>query len=169
MKMQWEELAVNTGENNLATLDPKLQNVVEPYDLFFIEDLTPRLQQLVAGGGIQEGQLVAQCLHTTTTLSINELDEPMLVADIYRTLNKLAPRVHDYLHNSPMRTKNLCADDKRCDRNADAHIKAFLTGSPTATCLIRNGELVLGQWQRISFIDFDGPRTRKIMVQISGV
>lgn len=169
MKFLWEELAIGTGENNLAALDPKLQSFVEPYDLFFIEDLTARLQQLAANSGIQNGQLVAQCLHTTTTLSINELDEPMLVADIYRTLNKLAPRVQDYLHNSPMRTKNLCADDKRCDRNADAHIKSFLIGNPSATCLIRQGQLVLGQWQRVSFIDFDGPRNRKIMVQISGV
>lgn len=168
MKIFWEDLTLQTTENNLAQLDSKLAQFTQPYDFFFIEDLSERFQESVTRSGIQNGQITAQSMHTTTALSINELDEPMLVMDIHRALLAIAPKVNDYLHNSPMRTKNRCESDYKCDRNADAHIKAFLIGNPTTQVLVREGKLVLGRWQRVSFIDFDGPRERKITLQISG-
>ena len=100
-------------------------------------------------------------------ISINELDEPMLLMDIQRKLREIAPRVQDYLHNSALRTVNRC-EGITCDRNADSHLKAFLIGNPWTTCLIRDSKLILGRWQRISFVDFDGPQERKITVQIMG-
>ncbi len=168
MKTFWNEMTIATSDNNLVSHDPKLKQFVGQFDLFSIHDLTEKFQALTRESGIRNGILTAQSLHTTTIISVNELDEPMLVMDIHRALTQIAPRVHDYLHNSPLRTKNRCEDDNRCDRNADAHIKAFVTGGPIAQLLVRDGELVLGRWQRISFIDFDGPRDRKVLLQIMG-
>lgn len=168
MRTYWKELTISTGDNNLPTLDPKLKQFVGPQDIFFIEDLTEQFQQLVAESKITDGLFTAQVMHTTTVLSVNELDEPMLLMDIHRALSEIAPRVNDYLHNSPLRTKNRCAEDNRCDRNADAHVKSFLIGNATTSLLVRDGKLLLGRWQRISVIDFDGPRQRRLVVQILG-
>ncbi|MBI2344424.1 MAG: YjbQ family protein [Deltaproteobacteria bacterium] len=168
MKTFWHDLVVQTTENNLAELDPKLAQFVERHHFFYLRDLTQTFQALVTESGIRDGLFTAQSMHTTAVLSLNELDEPMLVMDLLRTLETLAPKVNDYLHNSKLRTKNLCAEDNKCDRNADAHIKAFLSGGPTASALVRHGELVLGRWQRFAFIDYDGPRDRRITIQIIG-
>jgi secondary thiamine-phosphate synthase enzyme len=92
----------------------------------------------------------------------------MLLGDIHKCLGNLVPHLNDYLHNSKLRTKTLCVDDYKCDRNADAHIKSFLIGGHTTSLLVRNGELVLGKWQRVTMIDFDGPRKRKLTVQVLG-
>lgn len=168
MKFHWEDLVVPTGECNLNELDPKLKQFMGDYDMFHITDLTERFESIIDKSGIMNGQITAQCMHTTTVLAINELDEPMLLMDLHRNMLKFAPRVEDYLHNSAMRTVNRCDDDLKCDRNADAHIKAFMVGNQTNTMLIREGKLVKGRWQRIAFIDFDGPRDRNVMVQVSG-
>lgn len=168
MKIFWKDHVVSTQENNLAALDPKLAKFVEKHHFFSLHDLTETFQQLVAESGIRNGLFTAQSMHTTAVLSVNELDEPMLVMDICRTLDRLTPKVEDYLHNSPLRTKNLCEEDNKCDRNADAHIKAYISGGPVASVLVREGTLVLGRWQRVAFVDYDGPRDRRITVQILG-
>lgn len=164
MKIFWKDHVVSTQENNLAALDPKLAKFVEKHHFFSLHDLTETFQQLVTESGIRNGLFTAQSMHTTTVLSVNELDEPMLVMDICRTLDRLTPKTEDYLHNSPLRTKHL----NEADSNADAHIKAYLSGGPTASALVRDGKLVLGRWQRFAFVDYDGPRDRKITVQILG-
>lgn len=169
MKFVTEEWSITTTKNNLAEWDAKLNKVVGDGDFFYVLDLTEKLQKKADASGIQNGQMTAQVLHTTCVLSVNELNEPMLLGDICRKMEDEVPKANDYLHNSSMRTVNLCADDHKCDRNADAHLKAFLVGNHTATLLIQNGKLVLGQWQRFCLIDFDGPRTRKLVVQFSGV
>ena len=112
MKMFWEDLVIDTQENNFVELDPKLKQFVEGFEFFYIKDLTDHCRALVTKSGIQNGFMTAQTLHTTTVISTNELDEPMLLMDIHRALKQIAPRVSDYLHNSPLRTAN------RCDRTS---------------------------------------------------
>lgn len=167
MTVYYRDLQLETQQVNLADLDPKLTQFLGPHDFFFIEDLGDRFRALVKDSGVRDGVLTAQVLHTTTVLSVNELDEPMLLGDINRCLSHLVPHLNDYLHNSKLRSKNLC-DNYTCDRNADAHIKSFLIGGHSASLLVRDGELVLGKWQRVTMIDFDGPRSRKLMVQVMG-
>lgn len=168
MKIMWHDLVIQTNDNNLAELDPKLAQFVERHHFFSLHDLTDSFQDVVTANHMQNGVFTAQSHHTTAVLSINELDEPMLIMDIQRTLEAIAPKVQDYLHNSKLRTKNLCAEDNKCDRNADAHIKAYLSGGPSVSLLVRDGNLVLGKWQRVAFIDYDGPRARKITIQMMG-
>lgn len=168
MKVFYKDLTLETVQINLAQLDAKLTPFLGQHDCFYIEDLCDTFRAIVKESGVKNGVLNAQVLHTTSVLSVNELDEPMLLGDINKCLGTLVPHLNDYLHNSKLRTKNLCADDYKCDRNADAHIKSFLIGGQTVNLLVRDGALVLGKWQRVTLIDFDGPRSRKLMVQVMG-
>ncbi|MDP2599826.1 MAG: secondary thiamine-phosphate synthase enzyme YjbQ [Deltaproteobacteria bacterium] len=168
MKIKFENIRVGTEQNNLMNLDVKLTPYIGEHNFFCVQDLTEMFHEMVSRSGIQNGSFIAQILHTTCVLSVNELDEPMLLGDISRQLEKHVPKIADYLHNSKLRTANLCEDDYKCDRNADAHIKSFLIGNHTMTLLVRDGKLVLGRWQRVGLVDFDGPRNRDLVVQISG-
>jgi len=88
--------------------------------------------------------------HTTSAIMINESFDPAVVDDINYFLSKLAPKEGDYNH---------------LEGNSDAHIKSSLIG-PSKTVIVENGRLVLGTWQGIFFLEFDGPRTRTVNVKL---
>jgi len=168
MRSYYKDISFKTGQNNLLDLEPKLADHVEDLDFFHIEDLTEQAYDWVRDSGIQNGVLTVQAMHTTCVISVNELNEPCLLGDINKFLRKMMPRTEPYLHNSSMRTVNLCEDDTTCDRNADSHLKSFLFGSPSQSLIIRDGKPLFGQWQRLCFIDMDGPRQRQLVIQIIG-
>lgn len=168
MRSYYKTVELNTQQINLHELEPKLVSHLQDYDFFHVTDLTEQSAAWVNESGMKDGLLTVFVHHTTCILSINELDEPCLLGDINQHLRDEIPKNKSYLHNGPLRWKNLCEDDDKCDRNADAHIKSFLYGSPSQTMIIRNGKVVWGQWQRLCLIDFDGPRKRNISVQIIG-
>lgn len=168
LRFLYESLVIETRQQNLTDLDPQLTNHLHPSDCFSLHDLTVQLKAFVKKSGFSDGVLVTQIQHTSATLVVNELDEPMLLGDIMKKMRLLVPKEDSYLHNSPLRTVNLCEEDTHCDRNADAHVKATLLGCPSISLIVRNGQLVLGQWQRIALLDFDGPRRREVLVQLMG-
>jgi len=88
--------------------------------------------------------------HTTAGITINEGADPDVCTDIVTTLNELVPPHAGYRH---------------MEGNADSHVKASLMGS-SVSVIIDQGNLVLGTWQKIFFCEFDGPRTRKVLVKI---
>jgi len=83
---------------------------------------------------------------------INENYDPSICDDILNALEKLIPKDAGYKHD-------------RIDDNAHAHIKSGILG-PSQSIPIKNGELQLGTWQGIALADFDGPRERRVIVQI---
>lgn len=168
MKIFYHEFGLKTGQNNLYELQENLADQIQDLDYFHITDFTEDCYQWVEKSGIQDGLLTVQVLHTTCLISINELDEPCLLGDINNYLREELPKTRQYLHNGPLRHKNLCAEDTKCDRNGDAHMKSFLYGTPTQSVLIKNGKPIFGEWQRMCMIDLDGPRDRKVMVQVMG-
>lgn len=168
MRCFYKTLEVKTDQNNLLGLEPKLVDYIKEFDYFSIIDLTEQSREWVRESGIRDGLLTVQAMHTTCVVSINELDEPCLLGDINQHLREAVPKNKPYLHNSKIRTKNLCASDTKCDRNGDAHLKAFLYGGPTQTVIVQNGQPSWGTWQRLCMIDLDGPRERKILVQVMG-
>lgn len=168
MNSYFKQVELKTHQNNLLDLEPKLAPYLEDVDFFSITDFTDDSHQWVLESKIQNGLLTVQSMHTTCVVSMNELDEPCLLGDLTVQLRESVPKTKSYLHNSGIRTKNLCEDDDKCDRNADAHIKASLYGSASQTVIIRDGKPLFGKWQRLCFIDFDGPRDRRVMVQIIG-
>jgi secondary thiamine-phosphate synthase enzyme len=127
-------------------------------------DLTDRLQLLVADAAIGVGFLNVQTLHTTTAVIVNE-HEPLLLTDFQALLEARAPDDGRYRHDDPrLRTVNLTEDERS---NGHAHCRAL--GLPTSVGLnIAGGQLVLGRWQRLFFVELDGPRQRELSVLMFG-
>ena len=169
LKVSYQKFRIETKQQNLTVMDPRLADFIRPMDYFYIHDLTADLQEMVAGSKIRDGQILVQILHTSATLVVNELDEPMLLMDLVKKLGSMVPKDAEYFHNGPLRQVNLCADDFHCDRNGDAHVKASLFGHPSVTLIVRDGQLALGQWQKVAMVEFDGPRPREVLAQVMGI
>lgn len=127
-------------------------------------DLTDRLQSLVSDAVLRTGVVNVQTLHTTSAVVINE-HEPLLLTDFEALLERTAPRDGRYRHDDPaVRTVNLTAEERA---NGHAHCRALLL--PSSVCLnVVKGQLVLGQWQRIFFVELDGPREREVSILAFG-
>jgi len=115
-------------------------------------DITSDVKQFVNESGIKDGVCYVYIPHTTAGVTINEGADPAVVKDILSTLNKLIPQNAGYLH---------------MEGNSDAHIKTSLMG-PSQAILIEGGKLLLGTWQAIFFCEFDGARSRKVLIKVMG-
>jgi len=116
-------------------------------------DITSKVRSLVGKSGITKGDAIVYCPHTTAAITINENADPSVLHDILLTLEELLPQ-----HRSGYR---------HFEGNSDSHCKSSLIGC-SEQILIENGSLVLGTWQGIFFCEFDGPRSRKVYIQIRG-
>ena len=127
-------------------------------------DITEKIQKKIKKSGIKNGVINIQSLHTTMSIIVNEA-EPLLISDMKKLLEKLAPRTMKYMHdNFEIRTVNMC--DGEC-ANGHSHNKAIHL--PTSTMLnIVKSSLQLGTWQRIFAIELDRSRSRKVALQIIG-
>lgn len=131
----------------------------ETVDPIQILDITGQVRDWLATTGIREGLLTVTSLHTTARVNVNER-EPQLEKDIVTWLKRFVPKDGDWLHN-------LVAVDGR--DNAHSHILGLFMNS-SETIPIAGGEMVLGSWQAIFFIELDGPRERRgLELQIMGV
>ncbi|RMG70448.1 MAG: YjbQ family protein [Nitrospirae bacterium] len=115
-------------------------------------DITRKVQDVIESSGVTEGICVVYVPHTTAGVTINEGADPSVKEDILMMLEKLVPHRASYAH---------------MEGNSDAHIQATLVGS-SVTLLISSGRAQLGTWQSLFFCEFDGPRTRKVLVKITG-
>jgi secondary thiamine-phosphate synthase enzyme len=113
-------------------------------------DITSKIQMLVSDSGIKEGTVQIFIPHTTAAVTINENADPTVQSDILNYLEKLIPMNSGFKHS---------------EGNSDAHIKSSLVGSQQSV-FITSGKLVLGTWQGIYFCEFDGPRTRHVIIKI---
>ena len=116
-------------------------------------DITAEIVAAVAKTDIDAGMAIVFCPHTTAGITINENADPDVPHDILLTLEELIPH-----HRSGYR---------HGEGNSDAHVKSSLVGA-SETILIQNGQLKLGTWQGIYFCEFDGPRSRKVHLRITG-
>jgi secondary thiamine-phosphate synthase enzyme len=118
----------------------------------FVE-ITDRVRQHVQQSGIQAGTVTVFVPHTTAGVTINENADPDVVHDMLLTLKRLIPQDS--------------AGFRHAERNSDSHVKASMMGS-SCHVIINDGQLVLGTWQGIYLCEFDGPRTRTVMLQVTG-
>ncbi len=116
-------------------------------------DITGQVRSFVSQSGITNGDAIVYCPHTTAAITINENADPSVPHDILLTLEELLP------HHRP--------GYRHSEGNSDAHCKSSLLGC-SEQILIRDESLNLGTWQGIFFCEFDGPRSRKVMLQIRG-
>ncbi|HPD33167.1 MAG TPA: secondary thiamine-phosphate synthase enzyme YjbQ, partial [Bacteroidota bacterium] len=115
-----------------------------------IIDITQYVQNVVASANIKEGTCIIYVPHTTCGIFINEDADPSVVQDIENTLERLVPWQAHYSH---------------IEGNSAAHIKSVLVGTHQIV-IIENNHLLLGTWQGIFLAEFDGPRTRRVIVKI---
>ena len=114
-------------------------------------DITGQVRKIVASGNVQNGLCQIFVPHTTAGVTINENADPDVVTDMLAALGKMVPDLH-YRHS---------------EGNSPAHVKSSLVGC-SITVPISEGRLCLGTWQGIYFCEFDGPRSRKVWVQLVG-
>jgi secondary thiamine-phosphate synthase enzyme len=128
----------------LKTLSVKTSKRVE------LLDITHLIEKVISESGIKSGLCTLFVPHTTAAVTINENADPSVKSDIVNELNKVIPFDDNYSH---------------LEGNAAAHIKSSLFGA-SETIMVDGGRLLLGTWQGICFCEFDGPRSRKLMVKI---
>ena len=116
-----------------------------------IIDITDEVQKVVSDKGIEQGLCIVYVPHATAAIMINENYDPNIGDDILDSLAENIPE-GKWRHD-------------KVDNNAAAHIKAAIIG-PSENIPIKDGKLMLGTWQNIVLADFDGPKRRRIIVQI---
>jgi secondary thiamine-phosphate synthase enzyme len=123
-------------------------------------NITDRINEVVRNCGIRDGIVHLQSLHTTTGVFLSEWQDA-LVDDVKAFLEEVIERERYYRHNDP--------NHSDCERrNADSHLRGMMMGQ-SLSLQVRNAKVLLGTWQSIVFAEFDGPRSRSLAVQISGV
>lgn len=114
-----------------------------------LRDISSQVKEAVSESGVQQGVCHLFVPHTTAGLTLNENWDPDVRGDMIRALEALVPDVR-FQHG---------------EGNSPAHLLATLVGAGQ-TLLIRDGQLVLGTWQGIYLAEFDGPRSRRVLVKI---
>ena len=113
-------------------------------------DVTKKVRKAVDATGVNSGLCMLYVPHTTAAVTINESADPSVRTDILKVINEIVPWDANYRH---------------LEGNSAAHIKTSLIGS-SELIMVEKGRLVLGTWQGIFFCEFDGPRTRKLHVNL---
>jgi len=115
------------------------------------EDITNKIQSVVESEKIKDGLCIIYVPHTTAAVTINENADPDVSADMIKEINKIIPFSDNYRH---------------FEGNSAAHIKSSMIGA-SETVIVENGRLKLGRWQGIYFCEFDGPRRRKVWINVT--
>jgi len=119
-------------------------------------DLSERVRSWLREQNVPSGLLTIASPHTTGRITINELD-PALQRDMVAYLEQLAPKDRDYGHNR----NSVDGRD-----NAHAHILGLMMPA-SENLMVQDGELVLGTWQALFFVELDGPRAaREVHLQL---
>jgi secondary thiamine-phosphate synthase enzyme len=121
-----------------------------------IHDLTEALARALQASGIRDGLLTVFTPSSTSAITTIEYESGAL-EDLRRARDRLAPPDAEYQHNQAWG-----------DGNGHAHLRAALL-KPSLSIPVQEGQLTLGTWQQVVFIDFDTrPRSRSIIVQVMG-
>ncbi len=112
-------------------------------------DITNQVQRAVSRAALEQGAVLVYSPHTTAAIVVQEGADPNVAHDLLARLQELAPRRRP--------------QDRHAEGNSDAHLKTALLGCSQIIPLA-DGRLVLGAWQSIFLAEFDGPRTRRVLL-----
>ena len=115
-----------------------------------IVDVTASVSRVLREIGVMSGICHLFIPHTTAGITINENTDPNVRRDMLTALERMVPAAAEYAH---------------AEGNSPAHILASLVGSSTMA-FVENGKLVLGAWQAVYLCEFDGPRTRTVLIRV---
>lgn len=128
-------------------------------------DLTEVVRGVVSRSGVRHGQVTIHSPHTTTSILLNE-SETGFLNDFRRVMSHLVPIDAYYEHDDhQIRTENLQEDEFL---NGHAHCRQLLIGSSSVTVPVVEGEVLLGTWQRVLFVELDQARERRVVVHAQG-
>ncbi|NVM31162.1 MAG: YjbQ family protein [Candidatus Helarchaeota archaeon] len=117
-----------------------------------IIDISEKITEIIRDSNIRNGICRVFVPHTTAGITINENADYNVKKDFLFILKKLIPQSKEYLH---------------VEGNSDSHVKASLVGF-SQTIILQNKKLLLGTWQGVMFCEFDGPRTRRVIISLEG-
>jgi secondary thiamine-phosphate synthase enzyme len=121
-----------------------------------VVDVTVQVSGVVARSGVKDGNVIVFCKGSTCAVSTIE-HESGVIRDLQRAIEAIAPSNVPYDH-----------DRRWGDGNGFSHVRAALM-KPSLAVPIIGGEMALGTWQQIVFLDFDNrPRNRDLIVQVMG-
>lgn len=137
--------------STFAIIHPMQQLTVTTQRRSQMVEITRELERIVTQAGIATGRLIVYVPHTTAGITINENADPDVVHDMLKQLDEMVPWQQPFYRHG--------------EGNSAAHVKASMMGS-SVTVLIEHGAMVLGTWQGVWFCEFDGPRTRRVIVDV---
>jgi secondary thiamine-phosphate synthase enzyme len=120
-------------------------------------NITPQVEEIVRKSGVKEGLVLCNAMHITASVFIND-DESGLHEDYKKWLETLAP-----FDPSPTRYKH----NRTGEDNADAHMKRQVMGREVVIA-ITNGKLDFGPWEQVFYGEFDGNRSKRVLVKVIG-
>jgi len=123
---------------------------IKTYSRVEFQDITAEINDIIQSIGVKSGICYIFVPHTTAGVMVNEHADPSVAEDIITQMDKMVPQQGNYRH---------------LEGNSPAHIKATLVGD-SETLFIEDGRLVLGTWQGVFFCEFDGPRSRNVLVKL---
>ena len=115
-------------------------------------DITAAVGRAVEKSGVADGMVTVYVPHTTAGVTINENADPDVVHDVLAALDVAVPWRQDFYRHG--------------EGNSAAHVKSAMVGC-SATVPISGGRMMLGTWQAVYFCEFDGPRTRQVIVAVA--
>ena len=118
-------------------------------------NITPLVEGVLERAGVDDGLVFVSAMHITAGVYVNDA-EGGLLRDIATWIEQLAPFGKDYLHH------------RTGEDNADAHLKSFLTNH-ALTAPVTRGRLDFGTWQQIFYAEYDGRRSKRILVKVQGL
>ena len=119
-------------------------------------NITPEVRKIIQKSGVKEGLCLVNAMHITASVFIND-NESGLHQDYERWLEEIAPHepTSQYLHNNT-------GED-----NADAHLKRQVMGREVVVAITK-GQLDFGPWEQIFYGEFDGKRSKRVLVKVIG-
>ena len=116
--------------------------------------ITDRLHDILGNSGLREGMMLVSAMHITAAVYVNDAEDG-LIADIEEWLERLAPEGPDYRHH------------RTGEDNGHAHLKNLLLGHQVVLP-VTDGRLDLGPWQQVYYAEFDGQRSKRLVVKVMG-
>ncbi len=117
-------------------------------------NITPEVERVLAASGIHEGMILVSAMHITAGVWVNDAEDG-LIQDIDEWLEKLAPFRRDYRHHRTGET------------NGDSHLKSLLVHHEVIVP-VTAGRLDFGPWQQVYYAEFDGERSKRVLIKVMG-
>jgi secondary thiamine-phosphate synthase enzyme len=117
-------------------------------------NITPQVESALEKSGIMEGMILVSAMHITAGIYVNDA-ESGLIRDIDEWLERLAPFREDYRHHQTGET------------NGDSHLKSLLVHHEVIVPVTK-GKLDFGPWQQVYYAEFDGQRSKRVIIKVMG-